>query len=793
MKNTFKTLFQKIGLYPILALTVLAVVSVTGCGSKGSASSPRTPALLGISANTDLVKTVYHIGDELDLTGLEVSAFYSDQSTRAVDNYTLDDSAFDSSDTGESTIYIEWNGMFADFTVIIDETIFTGIVIESDPDQILYKTGEDFDLTGIVVMAHYKFNEIPTDPEPLGVNMLQISGFDPHTAGYQEITVSYGGDSASFWVMMHVLKGISAQHNETDYKIGEPFDPDNLTVTAYYSDGIVDTIPYTVDYEELMIEGFDSTEAGPKTITVTWQGMEDTFEVTVDSAVFVGIEITTEPAKKTYKTGEELDLTGIVVMAHYAYLGGEEIEPHPIHISMLEKSELSPFAKGTQNITVSYGGKEASFSIKMNALQSMTVTAPTKTIYKKGEALNLAGYKVTGTYDDSESVTNLTIGGEELTLSAFNPAAVGSQTITVKYNIPGTIADKSFAVTVVDLARIDINTDEVKKEYTKGESFNYDNIIVKAVYTDGKIDVLSEEVAVGPSNFSGFSSAAGGEKTITVTYNGKTATFKVDVLFTVAFNASGGKLDGSGSVASQMVKLNGTATDPGTPDKKYYDFSGWYTDSDVMWNFGAGKVSSDITLSAKWNLLSFNENIEGSDLAEYLQLEGGTIEEPFIVILTRDLGNTAVNNEGWYELLTTIGQAGKYVDLNLSACPMTYGTFNPVYDSDGMRNIVGIVFPNTTTTIQGGKGLGVGESTFKGFTNLKSITGGENLVTINSYAFSECALVSVTMQRVTPVTSLGIAAIDYKTAGLRIEVPTDSVAAYKSAWGTNYSGMIFGF
>ncbi|MDR1073867.1 MAG: bacterial Ig-like domain-containing protein [Treponema sp.] len=77
-------------------------------------------------------------------------------------------------------------------------------------------------------------------------------------------------------------------------------------------------------------------------------------------------------------------------------------------------------------------------------LQSIAVTSPpTKTVYVKGEALDLSGLVVTGTYTDgttrTESVTLSNVSG-------YNAATAGVQTLTV--TMDGKTA--TFTVTVGD-------------------------------------------------------------------------------------------------------------------------------------------------------------------------------------------------------------------------------------------------------------------------------------------------------------------------------------------------------
>ena len=67
-----------------------------------------------------------------------------------------------------------------------------------------------------------------------------------------------------------------------------------------------------------------------------------------------------------------------------------------------------------------------------------------------------------------------------------------------------------------------------------------------------------------------------------------------ETTFTVSFDT-----DGAGEIASQEVKSGELLKAPEAPTKEGYVFDGWYH-GDKEWNFDKDKVTSDITLVAKW-------------------------------------------------------------------------------------------------------------------------------------------------------------------------------------------------
>lgn len=66
--------------------------------------------------------------------------------------------------------------------------------------------------------------------------------------------------------------------------------------------------------------------------------------------------------------------------------------------------------------------------------------------------------------------------------------------------------------------------------------------------------------------------------------------------FEVSFDATGGS-----SVPSQLVAEDGLAAEPAGPQKEGYAFVGWYTPAGTPWDFGADRVTENVTLEAQWS------------------------------------------------------------------------------------------------------------------------------------------------------------------------------------------------
>ena len=107
-------------------------------------------------------------------------------------------------------------------------------------------------------------------------------------------------------------------------------------------------------------------------------------------------------------------------------------------------------------------------------------------------------------------------------VTGYNANKLGEQEITVTYQ--GKTA--SFKVTVHNnLENIEITSNPSKTEYVKGENLDLDGLEVIATYEDGS----KAKVEITPNMVTGYNANKLGEQEITVTYQGKTASFKVSV------------------------------------------------------------------------------------------------------------------------------------------------------------------------------------------------------------------------------------------------------------------------
>jgi hypothetical protein len=410
-----------------------------------------------------------------------------------------------------------------------------------------------------------------------------------------------------------------------------------------------------------------------------------------DDPILQSIAVTSPPTKTVYVKDEPLDLDGLVVTGTYS---GGTTKVETVTISNI--SGYNANTVGQQPVTVTINGKTATFTVTVNntALQSIAVTSqPTKTVYTQGEALNLSGLVVTGTYADGTSKAE-TVGIANV--SGYNANTTGTQTLTVTLN--GKTA--TFTVTVnaggAVLQSIAITSPPTKTVYAPGEALNLSGLVVTGTYTNG----TTKTETVGIADISGYDANTTGTQTLTVTVGGKTA------IFTVSVNV----------ILQNITEVITELTNVPAP--------------------GGLIAANPVSLRLGLNLTTRN----------------------------------------WEDLLEGIAAVGKYVSLDLSACTMSVTEFAPGTGA-GADRVAALVLPDAAKSIKAGNW---DNPTFKAFTALRSLSG-VSVETLGGYAFKDCT--SLTKVSLPAATSIGYEAFRGCTNLAEVSLPAATTIAYKAFSG----------
>ncbi len=409
---------------------------------------------------------------------------------------------------------------------------------------------------------------------------------DISAVGNKTAVVKYGGKQTSFDVTViepQIIKTYVVAPTKTGYVQGENFELDGAKIVFAKDNGYEETIDVTTTNTDIAIalDGSSNITSpltnGAKTLVISYKGTALTDingnDITINVADRTGISVKTNPTTTTYVEGTALSsisLDGLQLEVEFE--GGAKSLIPSKDVSLSTNANFDSSKLGTQKIYVSAYGFETSFNvtIREKRLTGLTVeTQPSKTTYAKGQAIDITGLVVKGTYDNGTTgyvdVTkdNLRIGSAANTFgSVANTNTVGALEPKVVVAVTGDDGTYYVASDVIQLtveektvSSISILTKPSKLTFTQNAS-DYNSY----KFADGKLKAscncgLEEEVSFNDPNvtITGFDITKAGDQTVTVSYGGKSATFVVTVTVSnpnPGNNGSGNGNGGSGNNGS---------------------------------------------------------------------------------------------------------------------------------------------------------------------------------------------------------------------------------------------------
>ena len=506
--NSFRTVGQYIDKFAFYVPDVQVDI--------GYMSLSTTTLFDSIDITTEPTKTSYTYGDDLDLSGMVVKAYYSDNTSKTITDYTV--SGYDPTKVGKQTVTVHYLDMTDTFEVTVAEGELSSIEIASNPSKTTYFTGEQLDTSGLSVKLNYANGSSKTITDG-----FDVSGFDNQTVGTNTLTVSYGGKTTTFTVTI-VSSELTSYVND-DF---ESYDDSQITIKSQtLTEQNQDLGPFklTLGTNKQKLDSYPHfailTDNGNKSLEIATGGSanpERGPKITLGDSVTLP-EFANIPANKylvfdfdaLYQNDtSNVQLCGVTdsylstafnKLTYDQYLSVTKNANIPvgewvnIHLAVNNKKDLfltisdkSGNVLNSRKVTTSgdkfekfvfYGGvgkiQLDNLKIYEDKISSMTLTPPTKTSYALGEELNLDGMVAKLNYSDKS------VGTTAYTVSGYDKTKVGMQTVTVSYGD----YSANFDVTVNGISSIKV-TPPTKTTYLEGQDLNTDGMVVTAVTTDNQ-------------------------------------------------------------------------------------------------------------------------------------------------------------------------------------------------------------------------------------------------------------------------------------------------------------------
>ena len=404
--------------------------------------------------------------------------------------------------------YTNGQDFTANLKVTLDDTI-TGMTLkQTGTVKTNYKYNEEIDVTNLVIVVHKLSGD-----ENVPVTKDMIKNYNKQQLGNQTVSVEYNGTTVgtiNATVKDYIASVVITAPSKITYKYNEELDLSDAKITITMASKPNE--PTTIAVTPSMISGYNKTQVGAQTVTITYTDNENnvhtqTFGVRVEDSIKT-ITLENNNFKTNYKYGENLDLSGLALKVTKE---SGEISTVAVTTGMI--SGYNPNKLGSQTLTINYEGKQ--FTIVVNVVDYVTdiiLTPPTKDEYKIGESLSLVGGSITekmasGANGSTISLTNSMVSG-------FDSTTPGTKNLTVTYVKDGKTYTKTFQVAVINT----INHIEViaptKTDYKYGENLNLSGGSVKIYMEDGTI----KTVPLTSQMVTGYSKTTPGQQMLKVTY-----------------------------------------------------------------------------------------------------------------------------------------------------------------------------------------------------------------------------------------------------------------------------------
>lgn len=482
--------------------------------------SQSTATLDSISLDTSDAPTTFNVGDTFSYEGLSVTAYYDDGTDDIVTPTSV--STPDLSSAGQKTVTVSYSegGVTKTETYTITVNSVSLVSIEVSEPKTAYYVGDTFEKpTVIATYSNGSTSEV--------TNEATFSGYNLSNAGNQTVSVSYtnvttANTSYSITVTALAVTSIEISGYTTTFKVGDTFSFGG-TVIANYNNGSSADVTSSAS-----CSGYNMSTAGNQTVTVSFGGKSATYQIVVsdsggatDSTQFELVNSTSDlEAGKSYiitnGTSGTVKAAAVTSNANNRKSAEATISSGKI----TRGSSIMSFTLGGSSgawtfATENYGGTDgylaSGSSTNANHLRVIS-TAGTATIAFNGDA------------------ATINIGPHESrTLICFNSGIDSPNGGFACYSAQGSYGLVYLwkAVTPKVLDSISINTTNVQKTFTVGDTFNYTGLVVTANYTD------STSATVSPTSVSTPDLSSTGNKTVTVTYTennvSKTAQYNVTV------------------------------------------------------------------------------------------------------------------------------------------------------------------------------------------------------------------------------------------------------------------------
>jgi hypothetical protein len=297
-------------------------------------------------------------GRDIDPRLVTVWGIYKDGSRKVV-SVGSGDITFNKNTPGPQTVKVRV-GILTSQEVSFQTEVMAlrSLTIASQPRVALFKVGQEPDPAWPGLEVRGEWDQMGSDR--IDIASCEITGYMKDQSGKQAIKISYEGLTATFDVDVRGMTSIQITQPPTkiDYFLGDSLDLAGLKVMGVWEGFPTEELAVTRND----ITGFNANNVGIQHITVTKNGRSANFDVEV--MALTSIELDKPPTKTSYKPGEPLDLTGIMVYGNYTGSDPNKKRRELIPLDQMTVAGYDPSRIGRQQrVTITVRGQNANFFV----------------------------------------------------------------------------------------------------------------------------------------------------------------------------------------------------------------------------------------------------------------------------------------------------------------------------------------------------------------------------------------------------------------------------------------------
>ena len=481
------------GFETTVPVTVKAPAGVIGIEVDYNSIKDYTTVADGVALNMDAIKE--------NIVVVAVFGYVNGTATEIEKKETITDkTSLSITETNEETRFITVTYGEYSVYITISETAATVTGIEVIGYATGVKIGKTYDNSKIKINVTYSNGA--TEEVAYGAAGLTASQVSTENAGAVNLDVSYGGFTKTVTVTVYGVSSVTPVGTVNPVVIGGTLYYADLQFAVMYEDNTAETVPVS----DVTVGEISTAEAGDKTFTVTYYGVNGTVPYTVLGVKSVAINAGT--LTTTYKVGDTFSYAGITITVTYtddstATFNVTEATDAGV---VFNTDAINNAAVGEYNFTVSYKGvTSAAVVIKYKAVDyeiiavsapgSITTLGTNKKYYLNGSygylvgddnpfkysltlsAYNFNGEKVSITKYTSKSLVYLVEGETILnTTQTLLEGAELAKYVTVdeannSFDFTDEAIGKKFMIATRPAYGITVETEAEYAEYTRTHTF----------------------------------------------------------------------------------------------------------------------------------------------------------------------------------------------------------------------------------------------------------------------------------------------------------------------------------